>query len=196
MKAGEAPVDCVILAAGASTRMGRPKLHLPFALSTILGTTVDTALRAGCRVIVVGRPGDGSLAALSSDRVLVAWNPCPDEGMISTLWAGLEYVLAERFFFVPGDMPLVSPATWKLLLATRSDGPVIPTFRGRRGHPVLMPSSLIPAILALEAGLTLKVLIAASGPVLVETCDEGVVTDIDDPVGYEAALAGLHSTLG
>ncbi|MEI6877388.1 MAG: NTP transferase domain-containing protein, partial [Spirochaetota bacterium] len=139
--------------------MGRPKLHLPFARSTILGTTVAVARRAGCRVIVVGRPGDEFLAGLSADGVLVARNPRPDEGMISTLRAGLGFVLASRFFFLPGDMPLVAPTTWELLLGTYSDGPVIPTFRGRRGHPVLMPSSLIPAILALEAGLPLKVLI-------------------------------------
>jgi molybdenum cofactor cytidylyltransferase len=169
--------------------MGRSKIHLPFGESTILGTTVGKALAAGLRVIVVGRVEDEKLGDLASERVLVLRNSDPDRGMISTLRVGLAAVESERFFFIPADMPLVGPGVYAALAASGGRGPAIPTLEGRRGHPVLLPSSLIPAIIALPEGLPLKTLIEAATPVLVPTADGGIIVDIDDPEEYEAAIA-------
>jgi molybdenum cofactor cytidylyltransferase len=180
--------DCVILAAGFSTRMGRPKLHLPFGSSTILGTTIDGALAAGCRVIIVGRVEDEALEGYASERVLVERNPAPERGMISTLRVGIARVETARFFFIPGDMPLVRATTWERLLSMETGLPVIPVAEGRRGHPVLLPSALIPDILGLPEGTYLKSLIEAASPLLLEVEDPGILADIDDPAAYEAAM--------
>ncbi|HUX40745.1 MAG TPA: NTP transferase domain-containing protein [Rectinemataceae bacterium] len=194
-------VDCIVLAAGASSRMGRPKLHLPLGASTVLAATVDAALGAGLRVIIVGRPDDPLIVGYARPRrVLIAINPKPERGMLSSLRVGLAFEerevpegapLASRqgFFFVPGDMPLVGTSTYKSLLRARHEGPVIATFRGRRGHPVFMPEALRAAVLALPYEGNLRALIDASGPLFVETDDEGTVTDIDLPAEYESAAA-------
>jgi len=181
--------DCIVLAAGASSRMGRPKLHLPFAGRTVLGTTVARAREAGLRVIVVGRLGDAALDALEAEGILVARNPNPEAGMISSLRAGLAFLGAERFFFIPGDMPLVSAATYQQLLETRHPGPVVAACGGRRGHPVLLPATLAQAIRELPEGRRLRELLDEAGCLLVETDDPGTIADIDLPLDYELALA-------
>jgi molybdenum cofactor cytidylyltransferase len=179
-------LDCVVLAAGASTRMGRPKLYLPFAGLTIVGTTVANALAAGLRVIVVGRPGDERIGELFGPRVLVVRNPDPGRGMLSSIREGVKWVRAERFFFIPADMPFPGPELYRALASSEAAGPVIPTCGGRRGHPVLMPSSLIASILALPDDKPLKALIAESGPTFVELGDEAILRDIDTEEEYAA----------
>ena len=192
-KDGGGKADCIVLAAGASVRMGRPKLHLPFGSSTVLGSGIEAARAAGLRVIVVGRTDDESLARYAGDGVILARNPDPARGMLSTLRVGLELVASERFFFIPGDMPLVSPGTYALLLEGERSSPAIPTFGGRRGHPVLLPAGLIPAILGLGEDERLRDLIDAASPRFIETRDPGVLSDIDLPADYERARVAAKS---
>ena len=193
--------DCIILAAGASRRMGVPKLHLPFGGSTVLGATVDAALGAGLRIIVVGRREDPLLEDYARPgRVLVAVNPEPERGMLSSLHAGLALSACPRdpergFFFIPGDMPLVKASTYESLLASPRSGPVIATFRGRRGHPVFVPPALVHEVMSLPHRGNLRALIDASSPIFVDTSDEGTVTDIDLPDEYESAAARLADSL-
>jgi molybdenum cofactor cytidylyltransferase len=179
--------DCVVLAAGASTRMGRSKLYLPFAGLTIVGTTVAKALAAELRVIVVARPEDERIGELAGPRVLVVRNPEPGRGMLSSIREGVKKVRSERFFFIPADMPFPGPEAYRALARCVASGPVIPTCEGRRGHPVLMPSSLIASILALPDDRPLKTLIAESGPTFVELGDEALLRDIDTEEEYAAA---------
>ena len=180
-------LDCVVLAAGASTRMGQAKLHLPFAGSTIVGTTVAKALAAGLRVIVVGRPEDERIGELSGSRVLVVRNPDPARGMLSSIREGVRHVRAGRFFFIPADMPFPGPEIYLALARSDAAGPVIPTCGGRRGHPVLMPASLIASILELPDDRPLKTLIADTGPTFVELGDEALLRDIDTAEDYASA---------
>jgi molybdenum cofactor cytidylyltransferase len=111
--------------------------------------------------------------------------------MLSSLKAGLRLVESERFFFIPADMPLVGPEIYLALAAVDAAGPVIPTCGGRRGHPVLMPSSLVEAILGLPDDRPLKALISASGPTWREVGDDSILRDIDTAEDYAAARGGL-----
>ena len=184
------PLDCIVLAAGASTRMGRPKIHLPFAGRTIVGTTVAKALAAGLRVIVVARPEDEAIGALAGPRVLIVRNPDPGRGMLSSIREGARAVRAGRFFFIPADMPFSGPEVYRMLAERESAGPLIPTCGGRRGHPVLMPSTLISAILELPDDKPFKNLIEEAGPRFLELGDEALLRDIDTAEEYEAAGSG------
>ncbi len=186
-------LDCVVLAAGASTRMGQAKLHMPFGGGTIVGTTVANALAAGLRVIVVGRPEDERIGGLSGPRVLVVRNPDPDRGMLSSIREGVSHVRGGRFFFIPADMPFPGPEVYLALARSDAAGPVIPTCGGRRGHPVLMPSSLIASILKLPDDKPLKSLITDSGPTFLELGDEALLRDIDTAEEY-AAVSGTTCT--
>ncbi|HUW41035.1 MAG TPA: nucleotidyltransferase family protein [Rectinemataceae bacterium] len=183
------PYDCIVLAAGASRRMGRPKLYLSFGDRTLIETTVGNALGAGARVIVVARAGEERLAELLARDAEIVVNPDPERGMVSSLREALSLVSAERFFFIPADMPLVGSGVYRAMAALGAEGPVIPRARGRSGHPVLLPSSLIPAIMALSEGRTLKGLIAESGATYLDLGDDSVLVDIDTAADYEAAAA-------
>ena len=89
-------------------------------------------------------------------------------------------------------MPLVRAGSYELLIASMRGGPVIAAFRGRRGHPVLVPPALSEAVQRLPIDGNLRALIDASEPLFVETDDEGTVTDIDLPDEYESASARLE----
>jgi molybdenum cofactor cytidylyltransferase len=184
-------LDCILLAAGESSRMGKPKLLLPFRGTTVIGALVEAVLGAGLRPIIVSRPGDGTLAAaLSGFRgIRFAVNPEPGRGMLSSFQAGAREVGSDRFFFMPADMPFVTAPVFERLALVAAAGPVIPRCGERKGHPVLMPSSLIPAILALPANIPLKALILASGPTYADFAEEAILRDIDTGSDYAEALA-------
>ena len=191
-----ASCDCIVLAAGASRRMGQSKLYLRFGNRTMIETTVGNARAAGLRVVVVARREDERIADLLGADAAVVRNCDPGRGMLSSLREGLRLVSAERFFFIPADMPFVSADTYRMMAAIDSAGPVIPTVDGRRGHPVLMPSSLIPAIVDLPDDVPLKTLIAASGPIYVEARDDSILRDIDTSQEYQAAIGRVSANRG
>ncbi len=188
----------VVLAAGRSSRMGRPKALLPYGGSTFLGSVLGLLETAGIGAvrIVTGRDGDGLKAAapaLPED----AWveNPSPDDGMLSSVRLGVCALPAgtEAFLLWPVDHPLVRAATVSALLSIwRSRRPpvVVPRHRGRRGHPVLFDASTIPEILSApdDAGARHVVAAHASDRIEIEVADAGILADIDSPEAYEAAF--------
>src|SRR5271169_6647644 len=90
------PLGVVILGAGASSRMGRPKLLLPWKDTTIVGHLIRQWRGLGARQIaVVHRPGDAPLAAEldrldfpAKDRIV---NPQPERGMFSSIVCAAEW---------------------------------------------------------------------------------------------------------
>lgn len=134
----------VVLAAGDSSRMGRPKQTLPFRGKTVLEAVVDTALRSSLArvVVVLGHRAD-ELGALLADRnVDLLINADYLSGQSTSTKLGLQAVRdeADATLFLLGDQPLVSPATIESLLKAyrQEQSPIIqPVFEGRRGNPVL-----------------------------------------------------------
>jgi molybdenum cofactor cytidylyltransferase len=194
-----AAVPAAILpAAGASRRMGRAKLLLPFRGDTILGSLV-AALHAGGvgRIVVVRAPGDDALAAWCREAgVDDAVNPAPERGMLSSIQAGLAALggaLAlrrERLAVCPADLPLLTAGTVATLL--RSTAPLaVPSYRGRRGHPLVLAGDLAPEIEQLDPAVGLRQLLERRAADLqaVAVDDPGILLDVDTPEAYEAALA-------
>ena len=208
-RAGPILIDCVIAAAGGSTRMGRPKQLLPFGPEgsglTMLGSVVAAALEAGCRALVVlgcrAAEVEASLRggplgpALASGLVAAVPNPRWEEGMLGSIQAALGQVRGEAFFEMHADMPLVPASAYGLLAAARDarrraglpEAALFASFRGEPGHPVLIPSAWIPEILGLEPGSRLKPFLAARGMELVEAGDPAVLADLDTPEEYRRA---------
>ncbi len=153
----------VLLAAGRSRRMGRPKLLLPWPAPdgprAVIAAAFD-AIAGACReMVVVGAADDETLAAAIAaaldERRFRPAIPQGDE-MIDSVRAGL---LAARaidhdadVLLQPADHPDVAPGTLEALLADRRDDDtaVIPAYDGRGGHPVLIPSGLFGDILAYD----------------------------------------------
>src|SRR5688572_27132912 len=126
--------------------MGRPKALLAAEGRTFLERVCATLARGGCTpVLVVLRDADSSEAALAR-RVgaRVVKNPDPDEGPVTSIRRAL-HALPQGIggiAVLPVDHPLVEPATVEELLAAADAHPeaaaLVPTFEGRRGHPVVL----------------------------------------------------------
>lgn len=188
----------VLPAAGASRRMGRPKLLLPFAGGTVIGGTLTSLLAGGAdRVAVVTAPGDGELAAWAQDRegVVAVVNPDPSRGMLSSVRCGLDALGgpaalaagATPLLVTPADLPALAAATVAAVTAALTAGALaVPLHDGRRGHPLAIAPHLLPEVgeLDLDAGLRQLLERHAGAVVEVPVDDPGCLRDVDTPEDY------------
>jgi molybdenum cofactor cytidylyltransferase len=140
-------ISAVVLAAGSSTRMGRPKLLLPLAGKPIVQHVVDTALGAavGEVVVVLGPEPDTVRASVRpDDRLRFVVNERSEEGQSTSLRTGLDAVGpdAEAAIILLADQPSVSPSALDAVLrATRSlpsdVAAVQASYGGVPAHPTL-----------------------------------------------------------
>ncbi len=181
--------DCLLLAAGSSTRMGAWKLLLPWRGATVIEWSARHALGFCRRVLLVtGHRGD-ELRELFAGRPAV--EPVENRewrlGMFSSIQAGAARVESGRFFIALGDMPLVEDGAYRLLAERLAGGgyeAARPTFAGRKGHPVLLDRSLVPRLLAAPPSLSMSDVLRAVKLLEVPVADESVVTDLDTPADY------------
>lgn len=175
--------------------MGRPKLLLPFRDGTILGSLIQ-ALRQGgiSEIVLVIAPGDEALRTWGVEaEVRVAVNPDPERGMLSTILAGISAAGAEErgepLVVCPSDLPALLPSTVRTVLAERSPL-TVPSYRGRRGHPLVISPELIPEIRTLHLDVGLRELLDRHPDRLriVEVDDPGCVRDVDTPEEYQALV--------
>jgi molybdenum cofactor cytidylyltransferase len=186
-------VEGVILAAGLSTRAGRWKMALPLGERTVLQRCVDAMRNSVHRIwVVTGWQADQVKALLQGcPKVELVPNPNYRQGMFSSVQTGLARVQAPRAFFTPGDYALISPAVYAQMLQVQAEI-VIPTYRGKKGHPVLLGPTAIAEILALPGDAILRDYIQAKGFAAVEVEDEGILLDVDTPQDYDALRIKLE----
>ena len=197
-------VPAIILAAGMSSRMGRPKALLPLSSGeTFLTRIVRTFGEAGVDdiVVVVGHEANSVLSA--SDRgqtsrlsARFVFNPDFEQGQLSSIQAGLRAVDrpgVAGMLLTLVDVPLVSPATVRAVLARQrlTHVPIVrPTAGGRHGHPVFIDRSLFDAVRHADPEHGVKPIVRAyascDGDVRVD--DEGAFRDIDTPAEYQEIL--------
>jgi molybdenum cofactor cytidylyltransferase len=147
----------IILAAGASSRMGRPKPLLDLGGKPALARVLEACRGAALSrpIVVLGHDADGIRRGIDLSRETLVLNPHPELGMASSLREGLNALPKEArgFLIYPADYPLV---TWKelVLLEERFEHDhrhhvFIPTFEGKRGHPVACDRALADEFLTL-----------------------------------------------
>jgi molybdenum cofactor cytidylyltransferase len=196
-----APV-AVVLAAGASSRMGRSKALLDFGGLTCLELVLSSCAAAGLQhVVVVTAPADEAVraaAAYPGLKVTLAVNPAPERGMLSSLQEGLGALPhgAAAFLIFPVDFPLAPAAAIRRLCAAfagRSAGQriFVPSFAMRRGHPVLLDAALASELRALDPSASARVVVQAHAAEIVhlEADDDRVLMDMDTPEDYQRCLA-------
>jgi molybdenum cofactor cytidylyltransferase len=205
MKPAAPPIalGVVILAAGASSRMGRPKMLLPWKGTTLLGYAIKRWTQvAPAQLAVVCAADNADVAAeldrLASSRAGRVINPNSTRGMFSSIqcaarWEGWKPGLTHWAIGL-GDQPELRPATVRALIgfaAQNQTNICQPAFGGRARHPVVLPR-LAWNELAVASNETLRdFLHARSANVrLLQVTDPGVALDLDDPGEYERALAG------
>ena len=190
-------VPAVVLAAGQSSRMGRPKALLPCGGGDLFVTRVVTVLREGgaAGAFVVGRPADEPLrdvvAALGPFASFIV-NPAPERGQLSSLIAGLD--VADRpgvraVMVCPVDVPLVTPAVVATLLASfvASRAPIVRAVHGSaHGHPVIFARALFDELRHADPARGAKAVLRAHEDAIlnVEVSDSAVLTDFDVPADY------------
>jgi molybdenum cofactor cytidylyltransferase len=142
-------VAAVVLAAGRSRRMGAFKPLLPFGRRTIIESCVESLRTGGAGeiVVVVGRRGGEVRAALSNLPVRLVWNEEDGSEMAASIARGVEALSggASDVLVMPGDHPAVAPSVVRELIGVRVRGGariVVPEWRGRGGHPVLVSLEL------------------------------------------------------
>jgi molybdenum cofactor cytidylyltransferase len=190
-------ISAIVLAAGLSARMGRPKLLLPYGEHTVVEQVVSMLLSslADEVLVVTGHEREAVERALAGWPVRAVFNPDYAAGeMLSSVQVGLGAASAESraALLAVGDMPAVEAGVVaQLVAAYRTDDCVyIPSYHMRAGHPVLVPRSYWPAILALPRGASLRSVWQAEGSrihwVTVDT--PSVLRDMDTPADYEREL--------
>jgi molybdenum cofactor cytidylyltransferase len=179
-------VVAVVLASGASSRMGTPKALLDFDGTSCL----ELVLRAcGPRPVVLVTAPEADAIRARAGAVTHSVNPHPERGMLSSLQAGLAALpsWADAFLLFPVDYPLVPAAEVDRLCAAR--GLIVaPSHQRRRGHPVLLDRRLVPELLAATDSARSVIDAHQHEIVYIETGDERVLMDMDTPDDYRKCL--------
>jgi molybdenum cofactor cytidylyltransferase len=196
-------IAAIVLAAGASSRMGRPKAALPLGDQgeTVLSRGVASLLSAGVpRVAVVaGAHVDAVQRSLlvRDQAVRIVEHARWRDGQLSSLLCGLDAVDGpdlEALLVTLVDVPLVSPdTTRRLVRAWRDTGaPIVrPARGGEHGHPVLFDRRVFAELRAADPRRGAKLVVHAYADELlnVPVTDEGAFLDLDTPADYERAQA-------
>jgi molybdenum cofactor cytidylyltransferase len=214
MTARPAPVSpvAIVPAAGASRRMGEPKLLLPFGPAgetTVIGATLSALLAGGAgRACVVTRPDDEELRRRLRDLpgVVLAVNREPERGMLSSILAGLAALggpealraRGEALLVSPADLPALSAGTVAAVIAALEAGAglAVPVHRRgdsrrsrwKRGHPLGIAPPRIAELPGLDPEVGLRQLVDRAAPgaiVEVPVDDPGCVHDVDTPEDYQ-----------
>ena len=185
----------LVLAAGGSARLGRPKQLLPFGGRTLLDHTLEIA--RGCEfdqlVCVLGGAAEEVRATVDLAGVEVVVNDVFGRGCSSSIAAALPVVSGDVLVLLLGDQPGVVPSSVRALLAGRGDAPLaVCRYDDGRGHPFAFARSVFGELAALHGDKGVWKLLDRAGPGVVEVRVPGdVPPDVDTWEDYEAALTRL-----
>lgn len=196
-----AVVTPIVLAAGAATRMGRPKALLPFGEDTCLSLVLRACRDggAGPPVVVIGAERQALRGALAGEEAVVVENPgFAESGPARSLQIGLGALPSpcDAFLLYPVDFPLVTGALVAALRerweAVRGRGRsiVVPSYHRRRGHPAAFDARLAARFLELPPDAPMhRVLRDREDEVEHLVVDDpAVVMDMDTPEDYRRCL--------
>lgn len=195
-------ISAIVLAAGASSRMGQAKAALPLGHTgeTVVARVVRTLLDGGVPdvVVVAGAHIDAVRAAMPANqrRARVIEHPGWEQGQLSSLLAGLKAIddpLLEAALVTLVDVPLVRPSTVAEVIAAwrRTRAPIVRPADGQRhGHPVMFDRSIFADLRAADPNTGAKAVFAIHRDriVNVEVNDAGAFEDVDTPEDYKKVL--------
>jgi molybdenum cofactor cytidylyltransferase len=188
-------ISAILLAAGESRRMGRPKQLLAWQGRTLLQHALESVIDsdAGEIVLVLGHEADLIRKSLPALPIKIVINPDYIQGMASSLRQGLLAMdpESEAFLVLLADQPAIGPEIINTLIrlfrqADPKRGIVRPAYRGRQGHPVLISVRYLQEALQLQGDVGAReILLNHPGDVLeIEVDRDAVLKDIDTPEEY------------
>lgn len=191
-------VSAVLLAAGLSGRMGRPKQLLPLGDRTVIEQCIGSIIAAGlAEIVVVLGPGQEEIAQLIRPLpVAIAANDIGQSEMADSVRTGLRAVGAgaSGILICLSDHPLIMPETIRAVIALHREHPesiIIPCCSGKRGHPALFPMGIIREISGKNSLRDVRDSRAETIRYM-DVADEGVLLDMDTPEDYARILDSFH----
>lgn len=190
-------VALLLLAAGASTRMGRPKQLLPYRGRTLLRRAAETAVAAGFApiVLVTGAEHEALLAEVAGLPVRAVRNAEWETGMASSIRAGLAAVQdaqSSAVLIMLSDQPLITPELLRRLVAQQqqTEAPVVAAAYGETlGVPAIFARTQFSALSRLQGAQGANRLIAGLGAAVGRVAFPAGLLDVDTPEQYAALLA-------
>ena len=202
----------LILAAGASSRMGTDKALLPWPAGAMDGATL---LSAGIHalqpftqavVVVAGKNAEWLTPVVEGCGAFPVRNPEPERGQFSSLQVGLRELLARGFaaaMITPVDCPPLGPASLALLhhafesARTRGLWAVAPEHDGKHGHPLFADRALVDAFLAATVTGNAREVLHSHAPRIeyIPVPDILEKAGLNNPADYAAAAAGAQTRL-
>jgi len=186
-------INAIILSAGESKRMGKPKALLPFGQTTFLGQIISELKSSDVDKVSVVLGADAELIRKSVDLSMteVVINKDYKNGQLSSLIAGLNSIppAAEAILVCLVDHPFISRVVINRVISKfrQTRNPiVIPVFEKKRGHPALFAASLFKELInaPLEEGARYVVKCNADKVVEIEVDDGKVLAGINTPEDY------------
>ena len=186
------PVPAIILAAGASRRLGQPKQLVRVAGEALLARTVRVVLEAGAEpvLVVLGANRESIAACVDLDRVQVVTNVVWEQGIASSIVAGVESLQrlrpdADAAMILVCDQHQLGVGHLQLLIAgyREAAGPAVVASRyaGIAGIPAIFPASHFPRLLALEGDVGARFLLRDPQSPMILVDFAGGEKDIDTP---------------
>jgi molybdenum cofactor cytidylyltransferase len=188
-------VTGLVLAAGGSRRLGRPKQLLPYGSATLLDHVLDTARACPFdqRLCVIGGGADDVRAGVRLDGVEVVENPDFGEGCSSSIAAALGAVdpRCEVLVLMLGDQPGVTAASVEALLAGRGEAPIaVCGYENGRGHPLAFSRALFGELASLHGDKGVWKLLDRHAAAAVDVPVRGQIPlDVNTWDDYEAVLS-------
>lgn len=188
------PVALLLLAAGASTRMGQPKQLLPWQGHTLLRHAAETAVASGCApiILVTGALHEELLAEIAGLPIRAVRNERWESGMASSIQAGLAAVASAQpraVLIMLTDQPLVTPGLLRLLMARQrqAQAPAVAAAYGDTlGVPAIFDQLMFLQLRQLCGAQGAGRLLASLGAAVERVDFPGGLLDIDTPEQYIA----------
>jgi len=194
-------IAAVVLSAGESSRMGRPKALLPIEGETFIGRIVGSLKRTqvGKILVVLGHNAGPLAAAIRALPVEILINPNYQLGQLSSLQVAVLTLLpdpdCDGMLVHLVDHPYIDASLVDRMIRQFYESKkdiVVPRCRGKRGHPVLFSRRLFGELLDAPMDQGAKAVVNAHGDATleIETDDEGIAVDIDTPELYRQHVKG------
>jgi len=188
-------ISAILLAAGESKRMGELKQLMPFGQNTtIVEQAIDNLLSAAVNevIVVVGYRAEEVIKSIVGKPVKIAINPNYRQGMSTSIIAGLNLVdsRAQAAMLTLGDQPLINSQTINRLIEefhNHDRGIAIPTYQGRRGHPIIFAIKYKEKLLELKGDIGGRQIVKDHPDDILEVAVNagGIITDIDTISDYQ-----------
>jgi molybdenum cofactor cytidylyltransferase len=188
-------METILLAAGLSKRMGRQKLLLPFAGSTVMGTVLGNILKSGLTPVNAVVSKDILSTLRSSDQLRIEINDEPERGQASSFAIGLSMLAdGSDFCVMLGDQPLVTPQEMrdfaeKFYSMPEGKTVLVPTHGETLGHPMFY-KALWKMRFAGSKGDRgdKKVLFTYKDEILYADAPDSFFCDLDTPSDYKKII--------